>query len=47
MLMMRGRQNRVSDEIISSAAPTRGLERITLAAVLRNRALAALGAQID
>lgn len=46
MLMVRRRQDRASDEIISSAAPPVVLERITLAAVLRNRALAALGAQI-
>jgi len=41
MLMVRQRQDRAHDEIISSAAPTLVLERITLAAVLRNRALAA------
>jgi hypothetical protein len=44
--MVRRRQDRANDEIISSPAPTVVLERIALAAVLRNRALAALGAQI-
>ena len=44
--LVRRRQDRAHDEIISSVAPTVVLERIALAAVLRNRALAALGAQI-
>jgi DNA-binding NtrC family response regulator len=44
--MVRQRQDRAYDEIISSAAPAEVLERIVLAAVLRNRALAALGRQM-
>lgn len=44
--MVRRLQDRARDEIISSAAPTVVLERIALAAVLRNRTLAALGAPI-
>jgi DNA-binding NarL/FixJ family response regulator len=47
MLMARQRQDRACDEIISSAAPTLVLERIILAAVLRNRAFAALRAHIS
>ena len=39
----RQRQYRAYDEIISSGAPTVVLERIALAAVLRNRTFAALG----
>ena len=46
MLMVRQRQDRAHDEIISSVAPSLVLERIVLAAVLRNRAFAALRAQI-
>ena len=45
--MARRRKDRANDEIISSAAPTHVLEQITLAAVLRNQALAALGPQIS
>ena len=45
--MVRRRQDRAHDEIISSAIPTVVLERIALAAVLRNRTSAALDAQID
>ena len=40
--MVRRLQERACDEIISSAAPTVVLERIALAAVLRNRTFAAL-----
>jgi DNA-binding NarL/FixJ family response regulator len=47
ILMVRRRQDRANDEIISSATPTLVLERIILAAMLRNRALAAAGAQIS
>jgi hypothetical protein len=47
MLTVRQRQDRAHDEIISSAAPSRVLERIVLAAVLRNRAFAALRAQVS
>ena len=47
MVMVRQRQDRAHDEIISSAAPTLVLERITLAAELRNRAFAALRTQIS
>jgi hypothetical protein len=46
MIMVKRRQDRANDEIISSAAPILMLERITLAAVLRHRTLAALGTQI-
>jgi DNA-binding NarL/FixJ family response regulator len=41
MLVVKRRQDRADDEIISSAAPSLALQRITLAAVLRSRALAA------
>lgn len=41
MLMVKRRQDRDDDVIVSAVAPTLVLERITLAAVLRNRALAA------
>jgi DNA-binding NarL/FixJ family response regulator len=44
--MVRRRQDRAHDEIVSSAAPTVVLERIALAAVLRNRTLALLGIEI-
>jgi DNA-binding NarL/FixJ family response regulator len=44
--IVRRRQNRANDEIVSSPAPTVVLERIAFAAVLRYRALAALCAQI-
>jgi hypothetical protein len=47
MLTVRQRQDRAHDEIISSAAPSLVLERIVLAAVLRNRAFAALRTQIS
>ena len=41
MIMVKRRQDRADDVIVSSAAPPLFLERIMLAAVLRNRALAA------
>ena len=41
MIMVKRRQDRADDVIVSSAAPPLLLERMTLAAVLRNRALAA------
>ena len=47
MLTVRQRHDRAHDEIISSAAPSLVLERIVLAAVLRNRAFAALRTQIS
>jgi DNA-binding NarL/FixJ family response regulator len=46
ILMVRRRQDRANDEIVSSTAPILLLERIVLATVLRTRALAALGAEI-
>jgi DNA-binding NarL/FixJ family response regulator len=41
MIMVKRRQDRADDVIVSSATPPLFLERMTLAAVLRNRALAA------
>ena len=45
MIVAKQRQDRADDMIVSSAVPIRVLERITLAAVLRHRAIAALGTQ--
>jgi DNA-binding NarL/FixJ family response regulator len=47
MLMVKQQQDRANDEIISSVAPGLVLEQIVLAAVLRNRAFAALPAHIS
>ena len=41
MIMVKQRQDRADDMIVSSAAPTLVLERMILTAVLRSRALAA------
>lgn len=47
IVMVRQQQDRAHDENISSAATSLVLERIVLAAVLRNRAFATLRAQIS
>ena len=45
MITVKQRQNRTDDTIVSSAAPILVVERITLAAVLRHRTLAAVGTE--
>jgi len=46
MITVKQRQDRLDDTIVSSAAPILTVERVTLAAVLRHRTLAAVGTQI-